>query len=337
MKLSQFEEAVGHRRGADPGPNEAWHHGSEIVAPVEAVFELGEVAWYMLAADGAVGSDDRRLDVAQCRIDPFEGWRARRLWPRAGFDDLMRAAGIGHAGEAPKPVADHRAVGIETAFGEPRDRMAAKAGDPAQLQANRLAVLGGFDRGDERRLARRAASPLAAGALAAEVGVIDLDAPGESLAGVAFEHDLRKLMLDFPGGGLGYAEAAAEFDAGDALLALSQMIDRPEPQPQRQLGRSKDRPRDRRGLQAAGAALKQIAGCHHAVLFAATGRTFETVRPSRRNDRGPALVLGAVASLEFRFAEPLLELHRVTRHRHTPRNQRMFMVCTILRPAEQDA
>src|ERR1700722_3646150 len=119
MNLSQFEEAVGHRRGADPGPNEAWYHGCEIVSPVEAVFELGEVARYMLAADGTVGSDDRRLDVTQCRIDPFEGRRARRLRPRAGFDDLMRAAGIGHAGEAPKPVADHRAVRVETALGEP--------------------------------------------------------------------------------------------------------------------------------------------------------------------------------------------------------------------------
>src|SRR5471030_695410 len=107
MKLSQFEEAVGHRRGADPGPNEAWHHGSEIVAPVEAVFELGEVAWYMLAADGAVGSDDRRLDVAQCRIDPFEGWRARRLWPRAGFDDREQPASV--------TLAKHRSPSLTTA------------------------------------------------------------------------------------------------------------------------------------------------------------------------------------------------------------------------------
>src|SRR6202030_529318 len=52
--LSQFEEAVWHRRGSDCDIAEAWHHGGEIVSAVEAVLEFGEVAGYMLVADGAV-------------------------------------------------------------------------------------------------------------------------------------------------------------------------------------------------------------------------------------------------------------------------------------------
>ena len=44
MSLSQFEEAVGHWRGADGGPAETGHHGGEIVAPIEAVGEFGQVA-----------------------------------------------------------------------------------------------------------------------------------------------------------------------------------------------------------------------------------------------------------------------------------------------------
>jgi hypothetical protein len=49
---------------------------------------------------------------------------------------LMVAVCVDHADEALKPVADHHAVGIQAAFGELRDRVAAKAGNPAQLQAN---------------------------------------------------------------------------------------------------------------------------------------------------------------------------------------------------------
>ncbi len=49
MNLSQFQQAVWHGRGSDAGPGQAWDHGREIVAPVEAVFKLGKVSWYVLA------------------------------------------------------------------------------------------------------------------------------------------------------------------------------------------------------------------------------------------------------------------------------------------------
>ena len=65
MILSQFEEAVWHRRGSDCDIAEAWHHGGEIVSAVEAVLELGEIAGYMLVADGAVSASDGALDVAE--------------------------------------------------------------------------------------------------------------------------------------------------------------------------------------------------------------------------------------------------------------------------------
>ena len=61
------------------GPCEARDHGGQIVSSVEAVFEFGEVARDMLAVDGAVGSCDGGLDVAQRGVDPFEGWRPSGL------------------------------------------------------------------------------------------------------------------------------------------------------------------------------------------------------------------------------------------------------------------
>src|SRR5689334_7781217 len=73
MILSQFEEAVWHRRGSDCDIAEAWHHGGEIVSAVEAVFEFGEVAGCMLVADGAVSASDGALDIAEGGVDPLKG------------------------------------------------------------------------------------------------------------------------------------------------------------------------------------------------------------------------------------------------------------------------
>src|SRR6202012_1696687 len=103
--------------------------------------------------------------------------------------------------------------------------MCAEACHPAQLDANRLAVIGGFDRPDERGLALPPAPALAAGAFPADIGVIDLDAPGHLLGSIAFEHPLRQLVLDLPRRGLSDAETAAQFDAGDALLGLCHVIE----------------------------------------------------------------------------------------------------------------
>jgi len=65
MILSQFEEAVWHRRGSDCDIAEAWHHGGEIVSAIKAVLEFSEVAGYMLVADGAVSASDGAFDVAE--------------------------------------------------------------------------------------------------------------------------------------------------------------------------------------------------------------------------------------------------------------------------------
>ena len=66
--------------------------------------------------------------------------------------------------------------------GQLLDLLLAEALDPAQLQAHRLALGRGLDRGDDRRLAGRTAAALAAGALAAEIGVVDLDPAGQAFA-----------------------------------------------------------------------------------------------------------------------------------------------------------
>src|ERR1700680_3465274 len=94
MILSQFEEAVWHRRGLGCDIAEPWHHSGEIVSAVEAVFEFGKVAGYMLVADGAVSASDGALDVAEGGVDPLERGVQRGLAAGPGDDRLMDAAGV---------------------------------------------------------------------------------------------------------------------------------------------------------------------------------------------------------------------------------------------------
>jgi hypothetical protein len=128
-------------------------------------------------------------------------------------------------------------------------------------------------------------------------------------------HGLRQLVLDRPGRGLGHAQAAGEFDAGDALLALGQVIHGAEPGPQRHLGRGEESARDQRGLVTAGAALIQAAGLHLAMRVPSASRALDAPRPAPREHHGAALLFGAVQLLESRLAEAFLKLHRIPCHR----------------------
>src|SRR5271165_553494 len=160
MILSQFEEAVWDRRGSDCDRAEAWHHGGEIVSAVEAALEFGEVAGYMLVADGAVSVSDGALDVAEGGVDPFEGRVQGGLATGSGDDRLVDAAGVADPSEAVQAVTDNGAGGLEIALRQGRDFGTAETLHAAQLQADWLALRCGFDRRHDRRLARRTAARL---------------------------------------------------------------------------------------------------------------------------------------------------------------------------------
>src|SRR5512144_288317 len=227
-------------------------------------------------------------------------------------------AGRGDAAEARQTIADDGASGIQAAPGEGLDLAAPEAAHPAQLEAHRPAFGGGLDGGDDRRLAGRAASPLATRALPAEIGVVHLDAADQALVGIALQHHLLELVLDHPRCRLGDAEAAAELQAGDAPLALGQVIEGTNPAAQRQFGRREDRSGGQRRLPPAGGALIQRAGLDQAVPSAATLRAHEAVRPPPLDHRRAALLLTAVLTIKRRLTEPLLVLNLVPSHRPSP-------------------
>src|SRR3954469_21252844 len=104
--FSQLEQPIGHWRRADGNPCEARDHGREVVSPIEAIFELGEVTRHVLLVDRAVGTDDGGLDVAQRYVDPLEGRRVGGGRAGASLDYRVLASGLRHCAEAAQAVAD---------------------------------------------------------------------------------------------------------------------------------------------------------------------------------------------------------------------------------------
>jgi hypothetical protein len=218
----------------------------------------------------------------------------------AGRDGLVAASGIGDTGETRHPS-------LTTVQPEPRQRRA-----PACRP------------GLSRPRPRTGSCPppaLAAGAFAAEISAVDLDLFRQLLARVPLHHDLFQLVLNFPGRGLGDAEAPAQLDAGDPLLALGQWYMARNQVRCGSLG-SKDGPGDQRGLPATGGALEQVAAFGQAVLASPASRADEPLRLSRGEDNRAAEWLGAVQAFKGALAQAFLDLSRIACHQTPPPNTR---------------
>src|SRR5207253_5922706 len=90
--LSQFEEAVGHRRGRRCGDGEALVDGFQDKAAVEAPSECAEVARQMFGVDHTMRGQKAVLDVRQHRVGPAKGRVARGGAIGAGDMSLMANA-----------------------------------------------------------------------------------------------------------------------------------------------------------------------------------------------------------------------------------------------------
>ena len=272
----------------------------------------------MLGSDRMVGTAQGVFEVAEGGVDPFEGGHGDGPGSGAGGYRMMRTAPRGDGGEAVEPVAENGRPRAQVALGHLGDLALAEALDAAQLDAHGLALRRGLDGDDERRLARRAPAALGPGTAAAEVGIVHLHPPGERQFGVALEHGLHQFLLDLPGRGLGDAEPPAEFEGGDPFLRLGHVIDRREPQGQRQLGRVEERAGGQRDLMTAGGALVEFSPGDLAMARGATSGAGEPLRPAPAEQGLATLLLGTVQLTKTRLAEPLLELNLVAWHCEPP-------------------
>src|SRR5437588_2133769 len=176
--------------------------------------------------------------------------------------------------------------------------------------------------------AGRTAAPLAAVALAAEIGVIHLDPSRQALCGIPLHHYLHEFVLDLPGCGLGNTKPAAQLDAGNASLALGQVVHGAKPGAQRHFGRGENRPSDQRCLPSTGGTLVKRAGFDHAVTLPAADRANEAGGPAPAEHLLATLFLGPIKNGKPSLTEALLELDLVARHRSAPQNSHMFVFCT---------
>ena len=273
---------------------------------------LGEVEGVIRAAQGA-------LEVAQKGVDRLELGQPRTGLAAAGDDALMLGAHDLHATEAPQAVGDHGGRRRDRAGGEHRHGLGGK-GLLAQASELRLAVGRGLHCGHKRHLVLRAAPGLAARALAAQVGVVDLDPAVELAVLLAHPHDLHQLVLDEPGGLVANAQVAHQLQRGDVVLGLCEQVHGQEPARQRQLGGPKDRAAGDAALVATGRALKvqPALAPKRAALAAAARRARKARGPARLDQRGFALLDTAIAVQKLGHRKSSLKLHSVHRHGSPP-------------------
>jgi len=252
----------------------------------------------MLPADGMIGTGDRVLDVTEQRVDPVELRVRHAGTPTAGDMALMNVGSRIEGSKASEAVADHLTtrcnglLSIATHLGQ------GHAAHPARLISLRVAIFIGLHGGDKRELVLSAA-PALSRPLTAQVGVIDLDTPGEPFSLVALVHDLQELVLELPGGVVGDAELPGQLQCREAALALGQQIDSQKPGGQWQVRTMENGAGSHRGLMMAAMTLIEPPRQPAAGVIATVGAH----KPS-----GPAVL--EEGGLAFGFCVVLLEKRR---------------------------
>ena len=178
------------------GVGEALGQGVELVAAIEAPGEAGEVALGVLGADVMVGAGERVLMLPSAVLT-----QVRATWP------ACEPVTIGKGRSRLHDRRQQDRPSVTTLLPAARSRLAS-----ARISFLRkpLTTLSRSRRGlrsavvstagDDRRLAGGTAAALAARALAAEIGVVDLDPARElGLLGLARGHRPHQLVLDQPG------------------------------------------------------------------------------------------------------------------------------------------
>ena len=286
-----------------------------------------------------VGSTQGGLQIAEQGIDGLELGQPGTCLATAGDGGRVLGADDPDAPKAPQAIGDDLG-GSRQRFGRPdRHRLGGK-GLLGQASVERPAVIAGLHGGDEGDLVLGAAPDLAAAALPAQIGVVDLDPPVEDTGILAQAHDFHEFVLHQPGALVAHAQVALEFEGRDVVLRLGEQVHGEKPARERQLGRLEDGAAQRAALIPAGGALPVAAPAakEGAVLGRAADRAAKALRPARGRQRRLALFLAAVSVHEFGHRKSRLKLHPVHRHGSSPVPMEMSPVSTppgsLREPAE---
>jgi hypothetical protein len=111
----------------------------------------------------------------------------------------MVAADINQRRKACQPIAGNAAAGLEIGLGPLLDGLTGEACNAAELEVAGVAFGVERNRCEDGHLVFRAASHLAPGTLAAEVGIVHLHAAAELVHGIACSHGMHDLVMQHPG------------------------------------------------------------------------------------------------------------------------------------------
>ena len=296
--------------------DESRYERSQIEPTVEPIGEGGQVmACVLVVLQRMKSTGQRGLQVAEHCVDPLE---LRQIAGLESTDDKRHVAtsSIGHRREAAQPIADHQGTRLQTGFGPITNGRRGETTDQVELDVHRMSCLVERDGRHERHLVLGAASWLAAGAFATQVGVVKLNRAVQAMSAVLLGHGAVDLLVQQPRRGVADTQVALERQRRQASFGLADQVDGKEPGRQRQFGVLHQTARGQRGLVSTAVALKQPACilAEHAVIGAVATRTTESIRPSRLLDRLGALRLGAEALKEFWNGHAVLELDLVEGH-----------------------
>ena len=318
--------------------NESWQHGGQVKAPVESPRSFRQVAPRILGlTDCVIAAADGTLDVAEHDIGPTRALGLGGGTTTSGVQHGVRMTKISEAPKARQTVAEDFSIGGQAPLCPIQHRVVAEA--PDGLDDRKGGPLQGFvgaHGNHECLLVFRASPPLAAVALAAEVGVIDLHETHKLASFFALRHRLHDLLLHPPGAAVAHAKVALERQGRQVGLAASEQVHRQEPRRQRQLRGFKQCPAGERGLMPARTALVVDAALATEARArpAIAARAAVALRPARLVQRPVALGFGAVALEELGHRQALLELHPIHRHGRTPgRNRASSCTHSISNPA----
>ena len=300
------------------GPQQAIDQRAQLGAAVDAILCLGKVARpILLEVEMLVGASDRRLEVSNERVDPFEDLQIAGLtW---ADDD---GAVLGHdrpgGAEARPTVGDQVNCFVQRRARSVRHRRAFEIRNRVEPQMQRMPLVVELNSSDERNLVLRS-PPRLTGMHTAEVGVVGqkTEDPGEQAVRFALSHGREQLVLDPPGGTVAHPQMPLEREGGDVALALGDQINRLEPFDQGRLGGVKQGSGAHRRLRSTVRALPVLApvGQKRAVRRPAARRAAESRWPACPLQGGLAMRLGSKPLDELAQWHTRLKLNLVLGHR----------------------
>ena len=201
-----------------------------------------------------VGSRKRGLQIAQEGV-----YRTKFLQLHAGGTAACDGAIMGGTRsrdglKAPQPIGNDVRLSGQRLLRPLGHRVFGKF-QLGQASKQRMAGFRCLHRSDKGHFILRTAPALAAGQLAPQIGIIDLDAAFELARFFTHAHDLHQLVFHQPGRLVAHTQVAFEFQRRNTVLRLAQQMHGQKPACQRQLGGLEYRAADRGGLLPARGAL----------------------------------------------------------------------------------